>query len=243
MDNSITIYENPQFGTIRVSAGLFVAADVAGALGYSNTRDAVSRHVDETDRADVVIHDGSQNRTMTGLNESGVYALIFGSTLPGAREFKRWVTAEVLPSIRQHGAYMTPDTIKSILDNPDTIIQLAMRLKEARAEAAIRAAYIETMQPKVDFYDQVAGSKDAISIGEVAKVLAIHGIGQNNLFRILREKRILNHENVPMQEYVDRGYFRVLEEKFTHRGEVRIYLKTLVYQRGMDYIRKVVTSA
>ena len=243
MANDITVYEHPQFGSIRVSGELFVAQDVAAALGYSNTRDVIIRHVEECDRAAVEIHDGSQRRTMTAINESGLYALIFGSGLAAAREFKHWVTREVLPAIRQHGAYMTPATIESILDNPDTIIQLAMKLKEARSEAAVKQAYIEMMQPKVDFYDQIAGSKDAISIAEVAKVLAIPGVGQNNLFRILRDKKILNHENVPMQEYVDRGYFRVIEQKFSAHGEPRIYLKTLVYQRGMDYIRKVVTSA
>lgn len=242
MANDITIYQHPQFGTIRVSGELFVAMDVAAALGYSNTRDAVIRHVEACDRAAVEIHDGSQRRSMTAINESGLYAMIFGSTLPSAREFKHWVTGEVLPAIRKHGAYMTPEVIERILDNPDTVIQLATRLKNARAALAVKDAYIKVLEPKAEFYDDVAGSRDAISIAEVAKVLAIPGIGQNNLFRILRTKRILNHENVPMQEYVDRGYFRVIEQKFTAHGEVRIYLKTLVYQRGLDFIRKVVSA-
>ena len=246
MANDITIYEHPQFGVIRVTGTedtpMFVAADVAAALKYSDTQ-AMTRRLDEDEKGMRSLHTLGGVQDMTVITEAGMYSAILGSKLESAKLFKRWLTREVLPTIRKHGAYMTPATIESILNNPDTVIQLAMKLKEARSEVAVKQAYIEMMQPKVDFYDQVAGSKDAISIAEVAKVLAIPGVGQNNLFRILRDKKILNHENVPMQEYVDRGYFRVIEQKFSARGEPRIYLKTLVYKRGMDYIRKVVTTA
>ena len=98
-------------------------------------------------------------------------------------------------------------------------------------------------KPKVEFYDAVSGSKDAIGIGEVAKVLGISGVGRNNLFSILRDKGILMANNLPYQEFVDRGYFRVIEQKYTKpNGETCISIKTLVYQRGVEYIRKVVSK-
>lgn len=103
-------------------------------------------------------------------------------------------------------------------------------------------AKVAELAPKADFFDAVAGSKDAIAIGEAAKVLAVPGIGQNKLFAILRDKNVLMRDNVPYQEYVDRGYFRVIEQKFLQNGEPRIYFKTLVYQRGLDYIRRLLTA-
>lgn len=107
--NTIAVYENSEFGQIRTltihGEPWFVGKDVAEILGYSNTRDAIARHVDDEDKADVVFHDGSQNRKFSAINESGLYSLILSSKLPTARQFKRWVTAEVLPAIRKTGSY------------------------------------------------------------------------------------------------------------------------------------------
>lgn len=114
MNNELRIFENAEFGQIRTvqlnNETFFVGKDVATALGYSNTRDALQKHVEVEDRADVAIHDGSQNRTMVAVTESGLYALIFGSKLESAKRFKHWVTSEVLPSIRKTGAYSIPMT-------------------------------------------------------------------------------------------------------------------------------------
>ena len=108
----ISIFNSPEFGQVRTvtidGEPWFVGRDVASALGYSNGRDAIARHVDERDKADVVIHDGSQNRSVTAINESGLYALVLSSKLPTAKEFQHWVTSEVLPSVRITGGYMTP---------------------------------------------------------------------------------------------------------------------------------------
>lgn len=242
MGNDITLFENPQFGSIRVVGECFVAADVAAALGYSDTQ-AMTRRLDDDEKGMRSLHTLGGDQDMTVITESGLYNAVLGSKLPTAKDFKRWVTAEVLPSIRKHGAYMTPETIENILANPDTIIQLATRLKEHQAEIAAQNQYIKALEPKAEFYDAVAGSKDAISIGDMSKVLAIKGIGRNNLFAILRDKRILDERNVPYQAYVDRGYFRVIEQKFTKpNGETKINLKTLVYQRGLDFVRKQVSA-
>ena len=109
--------------------GWLVGKDVAEVLGYSNSRDALSNHVDEEDKASVAIYDGRQNRNMTIINESGLYSLVLSSKLPGAKKFKRWVTSDVLPSVRKHGMYATDE----LLDNPDLLIAAATRLKEERA--------------------------------------------------------------------------------------------------------------
>ena len=132
--NDLMIFKNPEFGEIRTVelAGepWLVGKDVAEALGYSNPRDALDRHVDNEDKAAVGIHDGSQSRNMTIINESGLYSLVLSSKLPGAKKFKRWVTSEVLPSIRKHGAYMTSDTIDKMINSPEFGIKLLTALKD-----------------------------------------------------------------------------------------------------------------
>ena len=235
MNKSITVFENPQFGKIRTIGESFVAADVCRALELGNTSQSVSRLDD--DEKGIISNDTGDLIVIT---ESGLYSLVLGSRKPEARDFKRWVTHEVIPSIRKHGAYMTPDLIERVISDPDTFIRLATELKHTRAEAAAQQKYIEVLEPKAEFYDAVAGSRDAISISDAAKVLGIKNLGQNTLFKILREKKILDRDNKPYQEYIDRGYFRTIEQKFTKHGETNIYIKTLVYQRGLDYIRKTV---
>ncbi len=133
--NDIMIFNNPEFGQIRtVEVGgepWLVGKDVAVALGYSNTRDALERHVDAEDKNTVVNPDGNRgNPNMTIINESGLYSLVLSSKLPGAKKFKRWVTSEVLPSIRKHGAYITPDTLERLITSPDFGIKLLTALKD-----------------------------------------------------------------------------------------------------------------
>lgn len=117
--------------------------------------------------------------------------------------------------------------------NSKFLFQLASQLEEKEKQIAL-------MQPKADFYDDVAGSKDSIEMGHVAKVLGIKGLGRNNLFDLLRRKNILDNNNIPYQTYVDRGYFRVLEQKYViPTGETKINIKTMVFQKGVDFIRKI----
>ena len=120
MNNEIQVFENQEFGEIRIiqrnNQIWFIGRDVTDVLAYQNNRDAIRIHVDDEDKADVVIHDGSQNRKMAIINESGLYSLILSSKMPKAKAFKRWVTSEVLPSIRKHGAYITGDTLDDFHD-------------------------------------------------------------------------------------------------------------------------------
>lgn len=231
--NDIQVFSNARFGTVRTIGDMLIAVDICHALDIGNTSQAVSR-LDEDEKGIISNDTGS----FLAITESGLYSLVLGSRKPEAKEFKRWITHDVIPSIRQHGAYMTSETIEKVLADPDTIIQLATRLKQHQAEIAAQDSYIKTLEPKAEFFDAVAGSRDAISIGDAAKVLDM-GVGQNRLFDVLRREQILKDNNVPYQIYIDRGYFRVIEQKFVVKGETRISIKTLVSQRGLDYIRKM----
>ena len=164
------VFQNSEFGTVRTiiqdGAIYFVGKDIAQALGYSNVRAALKQHVDEEDKgvANCDTPGGTQN--MTIINESGVYSLVFSSRLPSAREFKRWVTSEVLPAIRRHGMYAIGD----LLDDPDVLIQTLMAYKEERDRArelaqmnAAQQQQIAELQPKATYYDLVLQCKDLVS--------------------------------------------------------------------------------
>lgn len=120
-------------------------------------------------------------------------------------------------------------------------VERAKRWIEEEQQRQLLAAQIEKNKPKVEFFDAVAGSKDSIEMGQVAKVLGIKGLGRNKLFELLRENKVLQRDNIPYQKYVDSGYFRVLEQKYTvPSGETKVNIKTMVFQKGVDYIRKLV---
>ena len=227
----LEIFKNDEFGEVRTvlinDEPYFVAKDITDRLGFSNGRDAVSKHVDDEDKSDVAIHDGSQNRNMTVINESGLYSLVLSSKLDGAKKFRRWITSEVIPQIRRTGGYQAP---KSFAEALQLAADQAKKMEAMEKER-------QMLLPKAEFFDAVTDSKTAISIGEVAKVLDM-GIGQNKLFAFLREQKILDRQNIPYQEYIDRGYFRIVEQKYEVHGEVRINIKTLVFQKGIDWIRK-----
>jgi len=171
--------------------------------------------------------------------------LILRSRKPEAQQFQRWVTHEVLPAIRKHGCYATATTIDQMLADPDTAIRLFTELKQERVERGKLEKKVERDRPKVEFYDEVTGSKDTVSIGQLAKVLNFPNVGQNKLFKFLRDNKILMRDNMPYQEYVDKGYFRCIEQKYQagSTGETRISIKTVVFQRGVDFIRRLLKEA
>lgn len=236
MTNEIKVFSNEEFGKVRVlnidNEPWFVGRDVAEVLGYSNTRDAISKHVDEEDKGVAKCDTPSGAQQMTIINESGMYSLILSSKLPNAKKFKRWVTSEVLPSIRKTGSYNLPD-----FNNPAEAARAWAKEYEEKQKAL---AQVTEMKPKAEFYDDVTGSTDTIDIGSVAKVLNIPNMGRNKLFAFLRENKILNRKNEPYQEYVDKGYFRQIETSWEHNGTTHINLKTVVFQKGVDYIRQLV---
>lgn len=229
--NEVQIFSNTEFGEIRTiqieEETWFVGKDIANVLGYKDTSDALRRHVDEEDKLTRCFTDSGQSREMYVINESGMYSLILGSNLPNAKAFKRWVTSEVLPAIRKTGGYVAP---RSFAEALQLAADQARKMEELEKER-------QQLLPKAEFFDAVTDSKSAFSIGEVAKVLDM-GIGQNKLFAFLRDRGILQPDNTPYQRYIDQGYFRVIEQKYQVNGETRINIKTLVFQKGVDYIRK-----
>lgn len=209
----------------------FVAKDVCDILEISNPSDALKR-LDDDERSRFNL--GRQGETNI-VNEAGLYSLVLGSRKPEAREFKRWVTHEVLPSIRKHGAYMTQQTLDKALTSPDFLIQLATKLKEEQEK-------VRELEPKARFADAVAASDGTCLVGELAKMLRQNGldIGQNRLFAQLREDGYLgktgSNRNVPTQKAMDLGLFRIKETAITHSdGHVTINRTAKVTGKGQTY--------
>lgn len=256
---NIQVFNNEQFGSIRTTGTadepLFCAADVCKALGYANGRDAVAKHCDEGDVAKCDTPTQSGTQLMTYVNESGLYSLIFGSKLEQAKRFKHWVTKEVLPSIRKHGAYATTQTIDSIIANPDNAIKLLTALKESNERAARereqrlaaegQVAELEKKdienKPKVVYADAVAGSNSSCLIGEMAKMIAQNGypIGEKRLFQWLRDNHYLcsygERFNQPYQQYIEQGLFTMKQSVYSVNGEMRTRNTTKITGKGQIY--------
>lgn len=231
--NELQIFNSSEFGQIRTvtkdNEPMFCLSDICKALEIKNATDVVKRlEDDEVTRFNL----GSKSGETNFVTESGLYAVILRSDKPSAKKFRKWVTSEVLPSIRKNGGYIANQenlTPEQIVANALVVAQNIILQKDRQ---------IEEMQPKADFFDCVADSKSAFSMNEVAKVLDYKGIGRNKLFEFLREQGILDRYNVPYQRYVDNGWFRVIEQKYVKDGEPIVSTKTLVYQKGVDAIRK-----
>lgn len=247
--NELHIFKNEEFGEVRTVTidgdPWFVGKDVATALGYKNTKDALATHVEECDKIM-----GSQNTTPsvkdsmgreqfpTWINESGLYALIFGSKLESAKKFKHWVTSEVLPSIRKHGMYATED----LLNDPDLAIKAFTALKEEREKNRVLHADVERMRPKEIFADAVSSSQTSILIGDLAKLLKQNGYetGQKRLFEQLRNEGFLikdgNSRNMPTQKAMDLNLFEVKETTIANPdGSIRVTRTTKVTGKGQQY--------
>lgn len=230
----------------------FIAKDICHILGYMNARDALYRHVDSEDKG-VVKRDtlgGAQNVSI--INESGLYSLVLSSKMPNARKFKHWVTSEVLPSIRKHDTYMTPQTLAESLNNPQTVITI---LEQLKAEQELRLAHEQQLakqEAKVLFADAVSASDNTCLVGELAKMIyqarkkngwAEPNIGQNRLLALLRDDGYLgksgSNKNVPLQKYIEQGLFKVKETAVTHAdGHVTLTRTPKVTGKGQTYFIK-----
>ena len=245
--NELQIFKNSEFGEIRTieinNEPYFVGKDIANILGYGEPNKAIVRHVDEDDRTKHPITDelGRLQQTYV-INESGLYSLMLFSKLPTAKRFKHWVTSEVLPTIRKHGAYMTSEVIEKTLSDPDYLIRLATNLKEEKAKRALAEAQIERDKPKVLFADSCEVAENSILIGEFAKRLKQNGydIGQNKLFEWLRQHDYLcksgERKNLPTQYSMERGLFEIKTRVFSNpNGSVRTTSTTKITGRGQIY--------
>ncbi|MEM5767717.1 MAG: phage antirepressor KilAC domain-containing protein [Bacillota bacterium] len=220
----------------------WVLKDVCEVLEIGNSRDVTAR-LDEDEKGVGSIDTLGGRQNMTVISESGLYNVILLSRKPEAKQFKRWVTHEVLPQIRQHGAYLTTDKLEELMNDPDAWIQLLTTLKQERQEKAQLQLQVVKDKPKVVFADAVAVSDGTILIGELAKILKGNGIdiGQNRLFERLRQdgfliKRQGTDYNAPTQRAMELGLFRVKETAITHSdGHVTISKTTKVTGRGQQY--------
>ena len=251
--NELSIFNKEEFGQFRAmlinGEPYFGGKDVADILGYSNTPKAIRDHVDDEDKLTERIVLSGQNREVIFINESGLYSLILSSKMPNAKKFKHWVTSEVLPSIRKHGAYATDATIDNIISDPDFGIRLLQELKDERirtkeALAAKEAAEetIKKNQPLIDFATQVSNSKKTIDMKEMASLLCDNGIdiGRTRLFEFLKWKGIfLKTKPIPYQSYITKNYFKVKEVPTWNGG---LTLKTYVTGTGQQLIYDLVVK-
>ena len=233
--NDIQIFENADFGQVRTvevnGTPYFVGKDVATALGYAKPENAIAVHVDDEDKTSTLIQGTGSNYKSKAIiiNESGVYALVFGSKLPTAKQFKHWVTSEILPSIRKHGAYMTEQTLEQALTSPDFLIKLATQLKEEKEKnkqlettVTKQNELLERSKPLVCFANCVKTADTSILVGELAKLLKQNGvdIGQKRLFEWLRNNGYLiksgSDRNMPTQYSMERGLFEIKETVVSH---------------------------
>lgn len=244
----LQIFNSPEFGAIRTiekdGEPWFVGKDVATILGYAKPLNALATHIDEDDSLKQGLTDnmGRMQETIF-INESGLYSLVLSSKLPTAKKFKRWVTNEVIPSIRKHGAYMTPETLEKVLLSPDTLMQLAQNLKDEQEKRRVLETKIEQDKPKVLFADAVASAKTSILIGELAKLLKQNGvdIGQNRLFEWMRQNGYLirrqgSDYNMPTQRSMEQGLFEIKETTVLHAdGHTHINKTPKVTGKGQAY--------
>lgn len=242
--NNLTVFnfESKEVRTLLINnEPLFVGKDVAEVLGYSNPQKAIRDHVDEEDKT---LNDSfTVNGTKVVLiNESGLYSLILSSKLPSAKRFKKFVTSEVLPSIRKHGMYATEETIDKILLNPDFGIRLLSELKEEREKTKLLKNENEQLKPKALFADTVSASDTSILIGHLAKLLKQNGndIGQNRLFKILRKDGYLGKSgenyNLPTQKSMNLKVMEIKERTVNNSdGSVRITKTPMITGKGQVY--------
>lgn len=242
--NDLQVFKNEQFGEIRtiIKEGQpwFVAKDISNILGYSETNRMTSR-LDEDESISTKLEGMNMNSTL--INESGLYNAVLGSNKLQAKQFKKWVTSEVLPTIRKHGAYMTDHTIEKALMDPDFLIKLATNLKEEKFKRLEAENKIELNKPKVVFADAVSVSHTSILVGDLAKILKQNGIdiGANRLFERLRTEGYLirrkgSDYNMPTQKSMELKLFEVKETAITHSdGHVTISKTTKINGKGQIY--------
>ena len=244
--NDLQIFKNEQFGEIKTiiedGQPWFIARDVCGNLGISNTAMALSR-LDTNEKGVSSIDTLGGNQKVLTINEYGLYSLILSSKKPQAKQFKKWVTSEVLPTIRKHGAYMTDNTIEKALTDPDFLIKLATNLKDEKLKRLEAEKKIELQQPKVVFADAVSTSNTSILVGDLAKILKQNGIdvGANRLFERLRKEGYLIRRkgtdyNMPTQRSMELELFQVKETSIVHAdGHVSISKTSKVTGKGQIY--------
>lgn len=240
----LQIFKNTDFGEVRTllidKEPHFVGKDVAEILGYSNTKDAIASHVDDEDktiiqRSEITTFE-IPNRGLTIINESGLYSLILKSKLPTARQFKRWVTSEVLPTIRKHGLYATDE----LLDNPDFLIDALQKLKAEREQRLAVEQRVLELQPKASYYDVILQSKSLVSVSQIAKD---YGLSAVKLNKLLNEWDIQYKQGgtwLLYQKYAEKGYTQSQTVEFNGGEGSRLHTKWT--QKGRLFLHNLLTN-
>ena len=246
METQIKIFTNPSFGEVRVAGTseqpLFCLADVCKALDIQNSSRVANEILDDDLRFAYPIRDSlgrEQNAIFT--NESGLYTIILRSNKPEAKQFRKWVTSEVLPSIRKHGAYMTNETLEKALTSPDFLIQLATQLKDEQAKRIAAEDQIKAEAPKVLFANAIVAADNSVLIGKLANVLKQNGIeiGQNRLFKWMRDNGYLckggERYNQPSQRAMEMELFEVSYNTVVRADKSFQTITTKVTGKGQMY--------
>lgn len=240
---NIEIFRNDRFGEVRTiidekNEPWFCLSDVCKSVELTNPSSVKTRlEVEDTQLVDLHALKLNEvivgNSTATFINESALYDVLLFSNSQKVKPFRKWVTKEVLPSIRKTGSYSLQQRV------PQTFAEALRLAADLQEQNERQQALLLEQAPKVEFYDDVVDSGDALYMSAVAKTLNL-GIGRNSLFKILRENNILRSNNEPYQEYVDRGWFRCIESKYSKpNGNVCVNITTVVLQKGLDGIRKL----
>ena len=245
MENSLKIFSNLEFGEIRIvvinSEPWFVGKDVAVALGYSDTADAVRNHVDNDDKMGgqntdpYIIDSMGRKQYPVFINESGIYSLVFGSKLPNAKKFKHWVTSDVLPTIRKHGVY----AVDELINDPELAIKAFTALKEEREKNKALQEENDRMRPKEIFADAVSASDSSMLVRDLAKIIRQNGvpIGEKRFYKWLRENGyICKGSTSPTQKAMELGLFEVIIRTIDRGDGLPIETKTTkVTGKGQQY--------
>lgn len=244
----IKIFENAEFGSVRTvdidGVIHFVGKDVAQALGYKNTKDALAKHVDAEDKGVANCDTLGGKQEMTVINESGLYSLVLSSKLPTAKKFKHWVTSEILPSIRKHGAYMTAETLEKALTSPDFLIQLANQIKaekeknrQLETQIAINNQIISELQPKADYTDRILQNKGLVTITQIAKDYGTTGAKMNELLHQLKVQFKQSGQWLLYAKYQNMGYTHSETIDFYHSdGRPDVQMNTKWTQKGRLFL-------
>ena len=248
MDNNIKVFENSEFGKVRTvilnDEPWFIGKDVTDILGYQNGSRDINRHVDEDDRQNYQNGTFESNRGMAIINESGLYSLILSSKLPTAKKFKRWVTSEVLPSIRKHGAYMTEDTIKKAMAEPDFIIKLATELKKEQEQnkqltetCSQQQQVIGELKPKADYVDRILKSNSLVTITQIAKDYGMSGQAMNKVLHDLHIIYSCNKQWLLYSQHQAKGYtFSETVDIPREDGTTKVVMNTKWTQKGRLFL-------
>lgn len=245
--NDIQVFQNEQFGKVRIAMNesdepLFCLADVCKVLKLGNPSQVKTRLFGEVITNEVIPDSLGRQQEMIFINEDGLYDVILDSRKPQAKIFRKWVTSEIIPSIRKHGAYMTSETIEKALTSPDFLIKLATNLKEEKQKRIEAEHKIQKDAPKVLFADAVCTSQRSCLVAELAKILQQNGvnIGQNRLFTWMRENEYLcskgQYYNQPTQKAMELGLFELKQTSINKPdGSVLVTTTTKVTGKGQVY--------